>query len=372
MTRLLVAPVLLLAAAAPAQTTAPVSVDARCIGLDGAPVEGVEFGDRWVATDGAWRPAFLCPDPQNPLRLASDADGRIAGTWTLSPMGTPLLGWSRDRSLVAIVPPEWTGTPPAARVSGTIAMQRAVRVRGAIRTTAPAAHHGLYVTWQVQEPWPNDEGFGFGMDRPDFEIALPPGRYALHAHAGRGAGLPRTLVLDPARDVVELGPISVTLPALDLIGEVLPDWNVTQARNVALVDASPAAFRGKPLLICFGDYGNPPRLSQQERDTLARLAAHPSRSSFHVVLFGPTHDFLAGLPERPPHPEFDRLFPKPKPPEPRVEAMFPLLSDDTGTTEARYGVLWGTALLDRDGHLLMHGDLAAVIAALERHLAASR
>ncbi|MBI5851292.1 MAG: hypothetical protein HZB39_09710 [Planctomycetes bacterium] len=363
---------LLFAAVATAQTTAPIAVDARCIGPNGEPVEGVEFGDRWGAAGGSWSSGFICPDPVNPLRLVSDADGRIAGTWTFSPMETPLLGWNRERTLAAFVLPSHDPVTHESFVRGAIAMRRTVTLRGTLRTTAPVAPFRLVVSWTESSPTPRETWFAFGSDRADFALALPPGRYELRAGAGHGGAPPRTIVVDGSRDELELGPISVPLLAFDLIGEVLPDWNVTQARNLALERASLGEFRGKPLLIHFDDYGNPSHMAQTTRDALAALATHPSRSSFHVVLFGPTRDLLAGLPERPVNPEFDRLFPRPKPPEPRVEAMFPLLSDDTGTTEARYGVLWGTALLDRDGRLLMHGDLASAIAALDRHLGAAR
>ncbi|MGE0142819.1 MAG: hypothetical protein AB7I19_06105 [Planctomycetota bacterium] len=181
--------------------------------------------------------------------------------------------------------------------------------------------------------------------------------------------LPRTVQLDDTSAVFELGNVSVPLPAFDLVGELLPDWHVTAARNLPLEKAALGEFRGKPLLIHFDEYGNPPRLDQASREALAALARHPSRAAFGVVLFGSTRDWLADLPPRTPNPEFDRLFPPPKPPEPLVETMFPLLSDDTGTTQTRYGSHWGTVLLDRDGRLLVHGDLATVIRALEREIA---
>lgn len=369
---------LALASVLRAQTTVPIPIDAHCVDPSGRPVAGVEFGDLWSCADGVWRPGFQCPDPNEPLRLVSDATGHVAGTWILSPIGTPLLGWNRERTLVAFVAPTHDPATHESFVRGPIAMRRAVRVRCSLRTTATVAHHRLVVAWNATGPVapghePMRHWFAFSDSRAEFEIALPEGHYELLAGAGSGAALPRTLVLGPAHEVLELGPISVPLPALDLIGEVLPDWHVTHARKLAPEEATLGRFRGKPLLIQFGEFGNPPRLDQASRDALGRLAIHPRRDAFHVVLFGSTRDWLAGLPERPPHPEFDRLFPRPKAPEPPIESLFPLLSDESGTTESRYGVLtFGAALLDEDGRLLLRGDTATAIAALEKRLADRR
>jgi len=79
-------------------------------------------------------------------------------------------------------------------------------------------------------------------------------------------------------------------------------------------------------------------------------------------------DRLAGLPERPPNPECDRLFPKPAPGKPRIESLYPVLTDRSGETERLYGVSFGTALVDRDGRLVRHGAFAEAHAELLRRL----
>lgn len=354
----------LLGALLQAQTTGPVTVDARCLDPEGRPVAGVEFGDAWGSVDATWRSGFMCPNPTRPLHLISDADGHIAGTWTLSPMGTPLLGWSRDRSLAAFVEAGFDPDTHRAQVLGPIRMVEAVRLRGTIHTTSAAVRRSTCLRTGTI-------AFRFALDRPEFDIALPPGRYELLVNAGLGTAAARTVVLDPGRGVVDIGPISVPLPAFDLPGEMLPDWHVDEARNVALEHTTLAHFRGKPLLVHFDFYGFPPTIDQSTRDALARLIDHPKRAAFEVVLFGPTLDRLAALPVRVPNPEFDRLFPMPKPGEPPIETMFPLLTDRTGATERLYGVSWGTALLDRDGRLVRHGSLSEVTLELERVLAAT-
>lgn len=353
-----------------AQTTAPVAVDAVCIGPDGKPVAGVEFADRWSCVDGVWRASFQCPDPQHPLRLVSDANGRLTGTWTFSPMETPLFGWSPDRSLALRVLPSTDAVTHGLEVRGTLAMVRTVRVRGVVRAAALTATR-LSVRWPAPEAdW--SATFLFACDRPAFELPLPPGCFGLIASAGHGASASRTLALAPGREVLDVGEIHVPLPAFDLPGEVLPDWHVDAAKNLPLAAATLAHFRGAPLLLHFDDFGFPPRLEQAAREALAALDRHPARARFHVVLFGPVRNRLEGLPERPANAEFDRLLPRPKPGVPPIETMFPLLTDDSGATERLYGSAWGTAVLDRDGRLVCHGTLAEAIASLERLLAEER
>ncbi|MGE0142820.1 MAG: hypothetical protein AB7I19_06110 [Planctomycetota bacterium] len=168
--------VLLLATAPAAQTTCEVRIDAQCVDHEGKPVAGVEFGDTVGWDGGKLVRGFLCPNPTHPLRLISDADGRVNGTWTMSPMGTPLFGSSRDHTLAVFVLPSFDDVTHEACVRGTIAMQRAVTLRCTLRTTAPIDSFRLVVSWPVAGPQPHRPWFAFTTDRADFALTLPPGR----------------------------------------------------------------------------------------------------------------------------------------------------------------------------------------------------
>ncbi len=361
---------LVLGAALGAQTTMGIRVDARCVDPQGDPVPSVTLADRWSEVDGHWQWSFECPTPDHPLTLISDQDGRVRGTWVLSPFATPLLAWSADHALAAFVAPSFDPLTHEGVVVGDLRMQRTTEVHAEIRSlsASPACRFGLI--WKARDAEGNERSMHcfLGLDRRMVDVALPPGTYELSVGIGFGVAPSRSLVIEQDRTSLDLGTIAVPSCAFDLPGEVLPDWHVDHARNIALEDATLAHFRGKPLLVSFADYGNPPHLDQADRERLGALAAHPQRDRFAVVLFGPTRDLLAGLPPRPPNPEFDKLFPPPKPPQPPVESMFPLLGDDTAATERLYGCAWGAIVLDRDGRLLMHGSLADAITRLEKEI----
>ena len=338
-----------LVATAAGQRSQDVVIDAVCVAPDGTALAGVEFAEHWQWIGGAWQ-ATLTPGSE-PARLVSDEHGHIRGTWIQGPFGGPLLGWSRERTLAVFIHPTYD-EQHRAQMRGRIELAPAVRLSCSIEQhpAIEPAHLRLIVSWPRLLPWPAREdatsSFEFGADHPELEILLPRGRYELLASAGRNAAPRRTVVLTNDVNALNAGPIRVPASALDFIGEILPDWSVDAARNIELERSALADFRWKPLLIHFDGQA-------AERDAVAQLAEHPSRSKFAVVLFGVQQVVNA---------EHD----------PRLANVFPLLSDSSGRTRQLYGAQWQTALLDRDGKLVSHGSAIEAIAALERLLASQR
>ncbi|MCC6673432.1 MAG: hypothetical protein IT458_20405 [Planctomycetes bacterium] len=346
-----------------AQRTTPVSVDALVCDPDGRPVAGATFGDRWEIAGSRWQAILTCNAPDQRAPLRSDAEGRLRGVWVEDPMETPLFGASADRSLVGFVFSDFVATgddPPSYQpvVRGRITLHRARRLGGVVRTVMDGV--AKRAAWLgITVPHPRHPGHGrtvwFGLDAPAFELPLPPGTYRLHARVGLG-GTTRTVVLPADRDLVDIGPVSVPAKPFDLVGEVLPDWEIGRAENLPAERAGLPAFRGKPVLIRFDEFGLRGRPLGDARTQLARLAAHPRRGEFHVVLFDTSFP-------RQPHAA--------QPPdEPLVERMFPLLAPAGGfDVQDAYGSRFATIVLDRDGRLLHFGtEVPIAITVLEAAL----
>jgi hypothetical protein len=347
------------------QTTEPVVVDAIVCQPDGRPLAGVRFGDAWGLLEGRWEPGFICTHPDHPLVLTSDAEGRIRGTWIWSPTLAPLFGLSADGSMAAFVLPVSDHGEKPVHVPERIVLERTVRVRGRMRGAADAVKDAVcYLTWTERNDWGLPGGIHFGLRDAAFELPLPPKRYEFRAHCRYGGSQwasanPRTIVLTPGQTTFDLGPVTLQLGPLALIGEVLPDWHVDVAWKPggpppttasALENTNLADFRGKPLLVQFGDFAQVPK---EAWAALTGLANHPHAESFAVVLFSIAK---AGWP--------------PPGGSPVIQQVLPMFWDTTGATAASYDVRWATIVLDADGRLVCCGGIEEAMAALETLLPA--
>src|SRR5690606_2129985 len=208
----------------PAQRTTDIRVDALVVDEAGQPVAGAEFADRWQFTDGRWRGALGCHPDGADAPLRSDVDGRLAGTWTEDPMATPLFGLSADRRLAVFAASSSDPKTHEPILTGRITMRRAVPLEGHARTVLGEPPGALSLFLNL--PGEPRRGMPFGHDAPAFALPLPPGTYSLSVGCGHGHAPARTAVLAADRGAFDLGPISVPLRPFDLVGEVLPDWEV--------------------------------------------------------------------------------------------------------------------------------------------------
>lgn len=328
-----------------AQTTRGVRVDARVIDPQGQPVANAEFADRWECVAGRWSGSMGCAaaDARQPLR--SDAQGRLRGTWIEDPFETPLLGYSADRRLVVFVQAELEPAGHVASVRGDIRLLPAVVLRGQLRTTIERPQGPMRVAMAVELPQSRslERTTTALCEAPEFAWPLPAGTYRLSLGFGHGHAPWRTAVAAAGRAEYDLGPITVPPRPFDLLGEVLPDWEVAVARNAPAANVTLARMRGRPLLVAFDEWGGPLSTGPEVRPALAALAEHPRRSEFAVVLF----DTSQRTPEQNAHA---------KPDEPVVEAIFPVVEPTARTAaDALYGSRWAIVVLDAEGRLVHCG-----------------
>lgn len=340
-----------------AQDSTPVKVDTVVVDADGSAVAGAEFADTWDWASGRWRGSLHCnePDAKSPLRSA--ADGALRGHWMMDLLDRPLLGWSADQRLVAIVAPSVTDDHSIV-VHTQVVLRPAVLLRGRGKTDGAVS---VYVSEAEGDPEPTRFGGRFGycftFDAPEFAIPLPPGRYQVTVRAGLSRSRTRTLVLPAGRTDVDAGPFTIQWQPFDLLGEVLPDWELASADNLPLAQASLASFRGKPLLCVFDEWGRTLHWSPDLRQGTADLARHARRAEFAVVLFDTST--RGALPAEPP-------------PEPIVERTLPVLRPVPGkNADTLYGSNYAIVVLDADGRLRhCDRDLAGAIAVLDELLSA--
>ena len=195
-----------LAPALRAQTTQAIRVDARCVDPDGKPVAGVTLADRWSEVDGHWQWSFECPTPEHPLNLISDQDGRVRGTWVLSPFATPLLAWSADHALAAFVAPSFDPLTHEGVVVGDLRMQRTTEVHAEIRSlsASPACRFGLI--WNARDAEGNQRSMHcfLGLDRRKVDVDdITEGASGMRGDANGGGALlePQPLVLGGVEEV---------------------------------------------------------------------------------------------------------------------------------------------------------------------------
>jgi hypothetical protein len=345
--------------ALPAQTTTNVAIDALVVDAAGAPVADVEFADVWDFTTGRWCGSLSCSPPDQKAPLRSDAAGRVRGTWIMDPFDRPLLGWSQDRRLVAIVRPT-VGADHAFVVRDRIVLQPAVVLAGEAKTTgavsvfvgdADGKTAGAPDPVRVHAPF--QHAFAFATGR--FRIPLPAGRYQVTARTGHSGSTTRTIVLPAGRGEVDAGAFTIRWQPFDLVGEVLPDWELAAVDNLPLAAAALHAFRGRPLLVVFDEWGRKWYPNGDLRAGVAALAHHPRRAEFAVVLFDTS--MRGGIVDQPPD-------------EPRVERTLPVVRPVPGkNADTLYGSNWAIVALDADGRLLHCGrGLGDAVAAIEGSL----
>lgn len=343
-----------LAATLPAQTTTNVAVDTVVTDAAGRPLAGAEFADRWQFAAGRWCGELSCSPPDQKAPLRSDAEGRLRGTWVMDPFDTPLLGRSPEGALVAVVRPEWTAGHESV-VRQPVVLRPAVVLRGVVRAPGPVSVFVQQVATQVERL---GFGWGFRSDTPQVRLPLPPGTYQVTVGAGHSRATTRTIVLSGDRGEVDAGSFTILWQPFDLVGEVLPDWELASVDNLPTERSTLAALRGKPLLIVFDAWGRRFVSVPVPRQGVAALAHHARRAGFEVVLF----DTSTGPPS-----------PGELPEEPVVERTLPVLHPVAGkNADTLYGANYAIVVLDRDGRLVHCGrDLPAAVAALERLLPAA-
>lgn len=342
-----------------AQRTDLVRVDTIVSDVDGHPIAGAEFADLWDCVGGHWQGTMMCQpaDQKGPLR--SDAEGRLRGTWIRNPFGQPLFGRSSDGGLVAVVAAAETATHELV-VSAPLVLWPArvlcgeVKARGVLRLPVRSMGRAADLPNESRH-WLN-----FTSDEPRFRLPLPPGVYQVAAGVGYSHATTRTVVLTEDRPEVDMGPITILWRPFDLPGEVLPDWEIASAVNIAPERATLAALRGQPLLVVFDEWGTRFRPEPELRQGVAALGEHARRDAFRVVLFD-TSMRPPGWPETPPN-------------EPVVERRFALVRPvPSHSADTLYGCNQAIVVLDRDGRLVHCGRvLPDALAALERLLSPAR
>lgn len=307
----------------------------------------------WRFTDGKWIAGFNLPGSR-PLR--TDREGRLRGTWVMDPMSTPLLGLSEDRQRAAFV---WPTSDENHRyvVRGRVVLEERVLFKATARTAAGPPTGGLQVHIGFAHPAHSTLMIvsTFAVDSHEISLPVPSGTYSFCVRGGGGLSIPRSARLEQGSGSFDLGPVTIPVTPFSLIGEVFPDWVIDEARNIALEDADLVDFRGKPLVVVFAEWSEREGPRTETRERIATLADHPRREDFHMVLF----DTWTGSPG--------------DPNEPVIEDTLPLLKlRYEESTESR--VLQshrGTVVLDENGRLVHHGeiaDVAATLAALARVL----
>jgi hypothetical protein len=320
-----------------AQRPTGVTIDAQVVDADGKPVADAEFADLWNWSAGRFRGAMHADGLANAIPpLRTDAHGRLRGSWLQTPWETPLFGLSPDQRLAAFVVPEAHPPKFEAVVRGTIVLQPAVVLRGNLRTTiaAPSGPLGVTVAFVRQGATESRTWMSFLVEAHDFALPLPPGGYSLGLRFGHGSAPLRTVVLKAGAAEFDVGPVSVPAKPFDLIGEILPDWEVAEATNVPIESATLVHFRGEPLLIAFDEWGARSRTGPTNRQGLLALVRHARRDEFAVVLFDTT---CAENRRSPP----DDLI---------AESRFPVIRPETkSAADERYGARFAFVVLDRDG-----------------------
>lgn len=324
-----------------AQRTTSVALDMQLVDEDGNAVAGVEVADAWRFADGQWRSGMIC-SKEGPFR--SDDEGRVRGTWTLAPLGEALLALSADRRLVALIRHQSEEEGHGLCVRGRVTMVRPVAMTGRVRTVLEPRP----IVVGLSAPGAGSIGM-FPSDTAEFSLPLPPGTYSASFRTGHGFAPSRTVVLESGSDEFDFGFVTVNVRPFDLIGEVLPDWDVRACRNIPSDEATLSRMRGKPLLIVFDQWGR--RLATGIREDVAGLREHPRLEDFEVILFDSSWGPLVqGAPE------------------PVVEDFFPLIRGRRSGRDL-YGSDWAVVVLDPNGRLVHCGrSVGDAVAALERLL----
>jgi len=343
----------------PRQTTQNVQVDARVVDQHGRLVANVEFADRWACTDGRWHGSMSCAEPSRRQPLLCDSQGRLRGLWIEDPFGTPLLGYSPDRQLVAFAFSKRDPTTCQATLRGDVVLVPAVSVVGRMRTTEELPRGELDVSLLVRHPdWPAaSELVPLRVNAPDFCLPLPAGTYQVRLSYGFGVAPWRTFLVPAGRAEFDLGPVTVPPKPFDLIGEVLPDWDVASPEGRKADQPDWTRFRGKPLLLVFDESGGTPNAGPRCRPALAALASHPRRAEFAVAVcdtaLRTTEQIAADASKAP-----------------VAEPLFTVLRPEPWKdAHELYGSRWAIVVLDAEGRLAHCGQAASdAVVALERLL----
>ena len=229
---------LLLAAPALAVAQETVAFSGRLVDADGIPVAAAQVAESWVFSEDP------VPAPTSPL--TADEQGLFAGELEVYRFPVVLTAYGPDGDRAG-----WIEVESADETSDLLViMEPTVRVRGTVTRSA------------LETPLPQASVFWFvdGKARLDarpvgdeaFEVALPRGLIQWTIYDDWFSMLNGQHAVEPDEVVVELGDLDV--PAAFLAkhqGKELPEWTVSDARGVALEDATLAAHRGKWLLIEF-------------------------------------------------------------------------------------------------------------------------
>lgn len=364
-------------------------VRGRVVDEAGRPVAGAAVGPYWrangpvVAAGGrrydlkkdedvrAFWGSLGRMEPSTYDPVVTGADGRFSTkVWEFHPVLMAMDG-PRSRGGLAALPP---GAGP---VEVEIRLGPLVRVRGSIEGPAP----GQKPTWthvytQVPDdptrPLDSPRLVSCGSFDARFEMALPRGRYKLHAYDDDAHAY---VTPDPEVDLtngpaeIDLGVLrlSAAKPAVEKLrekskaagvygdytkhyGEPAPPWHAADARGVPK-DCKPSDFRGKWLLVDFWGFSCRPCLATGLPKLIAFDEAHRDRRDrYQILSICIDHDG-----------ELKSMADVDKHLEPIVKHVwggktlpFPVLFDPTFTTWERYGLpgLGTVVLIDPDGNLV--------------------
>lgn len=228
---------LLLALAGPAAARTTVHVKGRAVDERGRPLTAYEIGSFWSWDEG---------EPENVRPLRVNRKGGFSGEVTIRQEFAVLIAYASRWQLAGMV-----------RVTADQTEDLVVTLRPSARVTAR-------VRWpELGEELLSCGGYWMvGKERPVY-IRSKKGELTLPLPAGDWSYDFYDEYMKHARGTVELEPSGVhdlgllELPAAYIAqhrGQVIEDWRVTEAKGIALEDASLSRLRGKWLLVEFWGY----------------------------------------------------------------------------------------------------------------------
>lgn len=209
----------------------------RVVDADGRPVAGASVGLNWSSVGG--------PVPETSGAITSGDDGTFSGTTDVYGYPARVAAYSADGALAGF-------TSVAEGQTGDVL----ITLRPSLTVTLRVTRTGL------EEPLPYagvNLTVAGGMDlsaqlqgTDALELVVPHGDLSWFVYDDWFSTVKGERAVEPDEFAVDLGALDIPPAFLARhVGKVLPEWTVTDARNLLLDQATLAAHRGKWLLIEF-------------------------------------------------------------------------------------------------------------------------